>query len=99
MRSRRLRLAGCRAVLVGATRGMGRALARDLAARGARLVLLGRDGEDLRRSAADLRLRGAVAVETGELDLARPEGFDAAFDAAWAVLGGVDLFVLTAARF
>ena len=51
-------------VLLGATKGMGRALARLMAERGDRLVLLGRDATDLARSAADLQIRGAGAVGT-----------------------------------
>lgn len=46
-------------VFVGATAGIGRALARRMAERGDRLVLLGRDPERLAASAADLALRGA----------------------------------------
>jgi short-subunit dehydrogenase len=38
-------------VFLGATKGMGRALARKMAERGDRLHLLGRDVEDLARSA------------------------------------------------
>ncbi len=44
-------------VLLGATRGMGRALARVMAGRGDRLVLLGRDPAELERSLADLKSR------------------------------------------
>ena len=40
---------------LGATKGMGRALARSLAARGDSLCLLGRHLDDVERSAADLR--------------------------------------------
>ncbi len=52
------------------TKGIGRALARQLAARGDRLVLLGRDLDDLGRSARDLAARSdcdAAAVERGSL--------------------------------
>ena len=48
-----------KAVLLGATKGMGRALARQMATRGDRLFLLGRSQEDLSRSASDLEIRGA----------------------------------------
>ena len=43
---------------LGATKGMGRALARLMAERGDRLFLLGRDKADLERSARDLEVRG-----------------------------------------
>ena len=68
-----------KAVLLGATRGMGRAVARVLAARGERLFLLGRDPEALARSARDLEVRGAPApVGTARCDLLDPDGFAAA---------------------
>jgi short-subunit dehydrogenase len=47
-------------VILGSTKGMGRALARAMAARGDRLFLLGRNAEDLGRSAADLELRAGA---------------------------------------
>ena len=55
-------------VILGATKGMGRALARLCAERGDRVFLLGRDATDLTRSAADLVVRGgqgAVVVTAG----------------------------------
>jgi NAD(P)-dependent dehydrogenase (short-subunit alcohol dehydrogenase family) len=90
----------------GGTRGIGRALARELVGRGHRVALLGRDGEQLARSAADLVARspGGFAVPTAELDLLRPETFGPALDAAEVGLrragaGGVDTVILTAAEF
>jgi len=47
-------------VVVGATRGMGRALARALAERGDALWLLGREASELLASARDLEARGAA---------------------------------------
>ena len=89
-----------RVALLGATRGMGRALARLLAARGDAVFLLGRDAADLERSAADLAERGAAgAVGTALCDLERPETFDPALDAAAAALGGLDAVVVTAGMF
>jgi decaprenylphospho-beta-D-erythro-pentofuranosid-2-ulose 2-reductase len=85
-----------RAALVGATRGMGRALARRLAERGDAVFLLGRDPAELARSARDLESRGAPApVGTAELDLAAPAGFAAALDAADRTLGRFDTLVVT----
>jgi len=46
---------------LGATRGMGRALARLMAERGDSLFLLGRDRADVEKSAADLQVRAARA--------------------------------------
>ena len=88
------------AVFLGATRGIGRALARALAESGARLSLLGRDPLELSRSAADLEARGAAGpVGFHACDLADSDGFGPALDAAFAELGGVDLVVVTAGAF
>lgn len=99
-------------VLLGATKGIGRALARQLAARGDRLFLLGRERGDLERSARDLEARaGATAAgrATGTsgpaqvgltcCDLENPDGFARALDEADAALGGFDTVVVTAGLF
>ena len=89
-----------RAVVLGATRGMGRALARLMAERGDGLHLLGRDLDELAKSAADLEQRGAAGtVGVTACDLEQPAGFDAALDAAVAQLGGLDAVVVTAGLF
>ncbi len=88
-----------RVALLGATRGMGRALARLMAARGDTLCLLGRDATEIGRSAADLAQRGAASVGSAVCDLERPSTFDVALDAAIEALGGLDAVVVTAALF
>jgi short-subunit dehydrogenase len=86
--------------LLGATRGMGRALARELAGRDARLCLLGRDAQQLARSARDLELRGTQGeVATAHCDLREPESFEPALEAAERALDGLDTVVVTAALF
>ena len=86
--------------VVGATRGMGRALARLMAERGDALCLLGRDTGELESSARDLLARGARGpVTTARLDLAEPAGFATALDAADRLVGGFDTLVLTAGDF
>ncbi len=88
-------------VLLGATRGIGRALARLYAARNDRLVLMGRDQAALARSAADLATRtGGGAPAAVPCDLDDPAGFPEALDRAFEALDGrVDAFVVTAALF
>lgn len=86
-------------VFLGATKGMGRALARQMAAKGAELVLLGRDLDDLRRSAADLEAHGARRVDVAPCDLLDPSTFAAALDAASDALGHFDTVVVTAGLF
>jgi len=102
-----------KAVVLGGTKGMGRALARQLVTRGDRVFLLGRDRADLERSAQDLQAR-AGATEAGRAatatamptpigfaacDLENPDGFARALDEADAALGGFDTVVVTAGLF
>jgi short-subunit dehydrogenase len=87
-------------VLLGATQGMGRALARLLAARGETLGLLGRNLVELERSARDLELHGAARpVAVAHADLEQPAGFDRALAAIEAEIGGFDSVVVSAAMF
>jgi decaprenylphospho-beta-D-erythro-pentofuranosid-2-ulose 2-reductase len=87
-------------VSLGATSGMGRALARLLAERGESLFLLGLPPDDLERSAKDLELRGAEgSVGTAPCNLLEPGGFEAALAAADAALGGFDTVIVSAGLF
>jgi short-subunit dehydrogenase len=89
-----------RVALLGATKGMGRALARRMAERGDALALLGRDPADLERSARDLDVRGGqTRIATAECDLERPETFAPALAAAETALGGLDTVVVSAGMF
>lgn len=85
-----------KAVLFGATRGIGRAIARELAGRGEALFLLGRDGAELARSASDLQLRGARATGFAHCDLFEPAGFEPALARAEASFEGFDVVVMSA---
>ncbi len=88
-------------VLLGATSGMGRAIARQLAARGDSLFLLGHDPAELQKSAADLQarhLRGE-AVGTARCDLEDTHSFPTALDASERALPGFDAVIVTAALF
>jgi len=85
---------------VGATRGMGRAVARLIAEGGSTIFVLGRSAADLAATARDLEARGAAQpVGTAVLDLARPADFAGALDAADAALGRFDTLVVTAGLF
>ena len=89
-----------RVVVLGATKGMGRAVARKMAARGDRVFLLGRNVEDLRTSATDLEARADDAVPGYALcDLEQPHTFAPALERAEAAMGGIDVVVVTAALF
>lgn len=86
---------------LGATKGMGRALARAMAARGDRLVLLGRSTEDLERSARDLEAHAGKDATVGVVrcDLGDPSTFAPALAQAEAALGKLDCVVVTAGVF
>jgi decaprenylphospho-beta-D-erythro-pentofuranosid-2-ulose 2-reductase len=86
-------------MILGATRGLGRAVARLMAERGDALHLLGRDPEQLERSAADLVARGAKSATFGICDLSAPAEFAAALSHGRERLGGLDTVVVTAAVF
>ena len=55
-------LAGRAALVTGASRGIGRAIAVELARRGAQVVLVARNAEELEGVAAELRANGAAAA-------------------------------------
>ncbi|MCA9514244.1 MAG: SDR family NAD(P)-dependent oxidoreductase, partial [Myxococcales bacterium] len=81
-------LAGRVAVVTGAGNGIGRAIARALAAEGAKVALLDLDVAAAERAAAELA--GAVAVPC---DVTSPDGVAAAFATVRARLGAVDVLV------
>ena len=86
--------------MLGATRGIGRALARQMAERGDRLFLLGRSQQDLERSAADLEIRGADGkVGSARCDLLDATSFAPALDRAEAELEGIDTVIVSAGAF
>ena len=87
-------------VVFGGTSGMGRAVARRMAERGDQVFLLGNVQAELERSADDLKARNPNGSAGFALcDLAEPDGFATALDAADAALGGFDTVVMTAALF
>ncbi|MET0385773.1 MAG: SDR family NAD(P)-dependent oxidoreductase [Polyangiales bacterium] len=91
-----------KAVILGATKGMGRAVARVLVERGDSVFLLGRGSEELQASASDLEQRAKQTQSVGfyaECDLEQPEGFGAAFEAAERGLPGFDCVIVTAGVF
>ncbi len=90
-----------KAVILGATKGMGRELARQMAMRGDRLALLGRDPHELTRTIADLEARTSRTGEhiSAVCDLERPETFAPALDVAEAALAGFDTVIVTAGLF
>jgi NAD(P)-dependent dehydrogenase (short-subunit alcohol dehydrogenase family) len=88
------------AVILGATQGMGQALARQLSARGDSVFLLGRDPQKLDLCARDLEARsGRPIAGTALCDLSTPAEFAPALDQAQAVLKRLDAVIVTAGLF
>jgi NADP-dependent 3-hydroxy acid dehydrogenase YdfG len=82
-----------RALVTGASRGIGRSLARALAARGATVGLAARSGDELRELAQELPGSGHVALECDVADRAPVEAAVARFVAE---AGGLEVVVANA---
>jgi NAD(P)-dependent dehydrogenase (short-subunit alcohol dehydrogenase family) len=80
------------ALVTGASRGLGRALATELAGRGARVVLVARESAELHAAAATIRAAGgdahALAADVGD-----KLAIHAIAGAAAALVGPIDLLV------
>ena len=90
-------LAGQVALVTGAGRGIGAAMAGWLADEGADLVLLARSATELEQVATDARARGGVSVLVCPGDVTRPEDVAVAVEAASSEFGRVDIAVANAA--
>jgi NAD(P)-dependent dehydrogenase (short-subunit alcohol dehydrogenase family) len=80
-------LAGRHAVVTGAGRGIGAAIASELARLGAELTLMGRTLESLQARSASLRDAYGRAVQAVAVDVTHPDQVERAFAAAAAELG------------
>lgn len=86
------RLDGRRALVTGASRGLGRAIAQAFAEAGAELVLVGRDEASLDQAGRELKALGR-RVDLVPGDLATPEGTQTVCDKVLADHGPIDVLV------
>jgi gluconate 5-dehydrogenase len=87
-----LRLDGKRAVVTGASRGLGRSMALALADVGADVVITGRTQETLDATAGDIRALGRQAW-TVQADMGVPAACQAAFEQILQACGPIDILI------
>jgi NAD(P)-dependent dehydrogenase (short-subunit alcohol dehydrogenase family) len=87
-----LGLSGKKALITGATRGIGRAIANLLADEGADLAIYSRNQEEVDSAIADLSAKG-VKVTGAVVDVADKESYQAWIASAGEEMGGIDIFV------
>jgi short-subunit dehydrogenase len=80
------------ALVTGASRGLGKFIARALAAHGARLVLAARSAKELEEVAAEIRAAGGKAAVV-PADVSKLPDLEALVAAADEELGGIDILV------
>src|SRR5699024_12683472 len=86
---RRVRAPGPRALITGASSGVGRGYARTRASQGYDLVLVARDETRLRELAERLRTTRDTRVEVVVADLSTPDGIDAIGQVIYSESGDV----------
>lgn len=86
-------LKGSRALVTGASSGIGRDISRELARRGADLILVARSAERLGELEKEIAAAAGVAVRTVSLDLSRPDAPEALFRKVSALGLAVDILV------
>lgn len=91
-------LAGKVAIVTGASRGIGRAIAEEYAAEGARVVVASRTVATVNEVVAEIHAKGGTALGI-ECDVGCPDQLRALVDKTIEVFGGVDILVNNAQSF
>jgi 3-oxoacyl-[acyl-carrier protein] reductase len=90
-----LQLAGRKAIVTGSSRGIGLAIASELAREGAAVAICGRNATEVDAAVASIVSAGGTAFGS-VVDVADAEGYRSWLDDATARLGGLDVFVANA---
>jgi 3-oxoacyl-[acyl-carrier protein] reductase len=86
-----LGLDGCRALITGASKGLGKACAKVLAAEGARVFICARSSEETERAAREVHAAGWAAADVSRAEEVRRVVADAS-----VALGGLDILITNA---
>jgi 3-oxoacyl-[acyl-carrier protein] reductase len=92
-----LGLAGRRAIVTGASKGLGRAIAEELAREGAHVAICARDGDEVRKAGEELA-RFGTTVFADVCDVTDAAQVDRFVAAATETMGGLDILVNNAGR-
>ncbi len=93
MESQRFDLTGKTALITGAGRGIGLAIARTLAEHGAGVILVARSAAQLKIAAREIAAETGRNAWTLAFDLGKVDGVERLFSEAVEVAGGVDILV------
>ena len=93
-----LGLTGKRALVLGASRGIGRGIADTLAAEGARVIVASRDGDACDAAAAAMREAHGAEVLGTSCDMSDIDAVDRVASFAEDAFGGIDVLVNNAGR-
>ena len=90
-----LKLKGKNAVILGGTRGIGRAIADTLADEGANVAICARNAAQIAAAVSELETKGVKAIG-GSVDVTDGDGLKAWIASAGKDLGGIDILVSNA---
>jgi 3-oxoacyl-[acyl-carrier protein] reductase len=91
-----LGIGGKVAIVAAASRGLGRAIARELASEGATLMLCARGADALEKARDSIQSATGMSVSAVVADLSTLDGIERVTDAAFATFGRVDILVTNA---